>query len=154
MFIKHELEESAWTPEIGGKFSNMKLKIKANLEKSQRKYRSNYMETGYNKNHQKEVFFNKVRYIADYNQSVLDLIVDWENILDDNNQPIPFSKKEAEFLESYFDYETGIEDDFDIFDPENMRPSGQKEHRIAKLNEFISNFAAKVENFEKNLMSI
>jgi hypothetical protein len=151
MFIKHEFEESALTPELGGKFSNMRLKVKANLEKAQRIYRSNYMETGFNKNHQKEVFFNKIRFMADYNQSVLNLVVGWENVIDDDKQPVPFTKENVDFLENYFDSKTGFEETFDIFDTQSMQPTGEKETRIAKLGEYISIFASKVENFEKNL---
>ena len=152
MFIKHELEESTWTPELGGKFNNLKLKIKANLEAAQRKKRSEYMETRFHpKTHQSEIFFNKTRFVADFNLALLNLIVDWENMINDNKQPVPFTKENVKFLENYFEFETGQEDKFDIFDTETMSPSGQQETRLAKLGEYINLFSSKVENFEKNL---
>jgi len=151
MFIKHELAEEAWTPELGGKFKNLKLKLKANLEAAQRKQRSTYMKTDFDeRSHEKIIFFDRLKFVEDYNLNILKTIVGWENMVDNSKQPIPFTVEGAKFLENYFDWETGFEGDFDIFDSKSMQKTGQKEHRFYKLSEYISEFASKVENYEKN----
>lgn len=151
MFIKHELAEEAWTPELGGKFSNLKLKIKAALEAAQRKQRSTYMKTDFDeRSHEKIVFFDRLKFVEDYNPNILKLIVSWENMVGNDKQPIPFTTEAVEFLENYFDWETGFEGEFDIFDSKSMEKTGRKEHRNYKLSEYISEFASKVENYEKN----
>lgn len=132
-----ETLESAWTPELGGKFGDMKLLVKADLPVTRRKRSTQYM-----KNDVLGVKMDAAQFVRDYDDTVLDLIVGWENVGDGEGKPLPFSPEAAKRLINFADEETGHE--IEVGTPEEPKK------RPALLFEYVYRFAGDTRNFLKN----
>lgn len=137
--ILNELEPMVWTPELGGDFNDLKLKL--------RYLSGNEIREA----HLKRKAFDSLG-LMDLNISgqvrvdlLIDAIQDWENMMDPEGKPVVFEKeKHRESLKNFLLLNTGI-----------LIPlrEGEKERKIEKyysLENYIEQFCMDRENFLKN----
>lgn len=137
--ILNELEPSMWTPELGGDFENLRLKLRYLPE-----------------NEIREAHFEKKAYdsigMMDINISgqvrvklLIDVIQDWENMMDREGKPVVFEKeKHRADLKNFLLLKTGI--------PIPIK-EGEKERKVERyysLENYIEQFCMNRENFLKN----
>lgn len=98
----------AWTPEIGGIFTDLKLKLKPWLRAEAkvlllslaRKYKLAKAD------------MTDDRISTDYNNRLIDCIVDWENFYDENGEKVPCTPENVKkFIAPFWDQTTGFEVD-------------------------------------------
>ena len=142
-------EESAWTPELGGDFTGVKLKIKAYLPAEQRKYGRSLIKFEVDRKTRRTYpVQNGEKYLGEFDERILGLILDWDGVTD-GTEALPCTDENKAMLLNYADRKTGIELEFDVI-RDDGEDTDEKETRPARLFEYIERFAADIENFEKN----
>ena len=135
-----ETLESAWTPELGGKFGDMRLLVKADLPVTRRKRSTQYMKVSPDASN--GLVMDVAHFVRDYDETVLNLIVGWENVGDGEGNPLSFSQEAVKMLINYADEETGHEIKAGTPEEPKTRP--------ALLFEYVYRFAGDTRNFLKN----
>ena len=132
-----EFDEAAWTEEIGGVFTDLKLKIKPYFEADRRRKQYSKMDMKMVGRTLQEVTL-KGNDIMEFD-TWLELIVDWDNFVSaKDSKPIPCTPENVKkYLGPLLEEETG-----------QIVENGKD--RVFSLSGFISEFSGKHENFEKN----
>ena len=143
---------TAWTPELGGEFSDLKLEITAFLMAARRKvYQKSIVAERVDGN--TEIKINAGTILESNDQRLLDSITAWENfIFQDTGKPIPCNDEtKAKYLADMMHLKTGIERPWPYpgFDVDEVMPEDMKKE-FFNLGEFIDWFSGTIENYEKN----
>jgi hypothetical protein len=152
MKVIENVHDTAWTDELGGKFENLKLKIKARLKPDQEKLAKKVFTPLTNTEKGKiQMAFDPIKWNAIYSEETLGLVTDWENLISQaTGKPIPFSKENAiKFLWVRADWETGHDVELSERD-EDGKKTGETKIRKATLFEYINKFSTDITNYEKN----
>lgn len=141
-----EFDEAAWTPELGGIFTDLKLKIKPHFQADRRKrwYSMAKMSVKGSVIQDIEMDGNQLMNPDQW----LDLIVDWKNFVSaKDNKPIPCTPGNVKkYLAPLLEENTG--QPIDELTP--LQNSNDKDINRYSLSGFISEFSGNIENYEKN----
>jgi len=144
-----ELSQETATPELGGKyFGDLKLILKPNLSVEQKKRSRDYMKFGFDKeSHKKYGYFDIEEFHKESEVFLKGLIVGWENFVDKEDKPIPFTDKaRAKYLDNFLEQETKFEKPFIPENPGDL-PDPDREIEFYSLREYILEFTMDMENF-------
>ena len=132
MILKTEFNAEALTPELGGEFGDIKLKIKYKNDFEKKGMYAEMLSKG-----GKERTHWEMKHIKD-------LITGWENLLDKDGNELKFSEKNKKWLEDYGLSKTGKEREYAN---EKDKP---EEKEYLNLNDYILKFSFEKENYVKN----
>lgn len=133
MFVLPDYQERALTPELGGRFTDLRLWLRPVLKLDRDAVRAKAVNLGSGKPE-----FDWGRMLSETDALTVGLVVGWENT------PTPYTPDNAARLRFLADEETGIDKPV----PEAAPPDTVPEKY--KLFEYIMAFASNLENYEKN----
>jgi len=147
-----EFENFAWTPEIGGMFTDLKLKVRPFFLSERKKLFGNGMSLKMvpGIDGKMQTVLENPNFAINHDDATLASVIDWTNLIAaKTGNPIPCTEEnKIKYLGNMADQLTGHK---------TARPTGEYEDEpeenapYLNLFAYISEFTSAMENFEKNL---